>query len=77
MTALLTNDRALAANVSRMDNAVDRLNEEIKLYVTKLTRDSRDEREGRREILAAGRTGCDPAAATGEAQCARQRVCLT
>jgi phosphate:Na+ symporter len=54
MTALLTNDRSLALDVSRMDNAVDRLDEEIKLYVTKLTRGSLDEREGRRamEIIA-------------------------
>lgn len=54
MTALLTNDRPLALDVSRMDNAVDRLDEEIKLYVTKLTRGSLDEREGRRamEIIA-------------------------
>jgi phosphate:Na+ symporter len=50
MTALLTDDRALAGQVSRMDNAVDRLDEAIKLYVTKLTRGSLDEREGRRAM---------------------------
>jgi phosphate:Na+ symporter len=50
MTALLTNDRKLASDVSRMDNVVDKLNEAIKLYVTKLTRDSLDEREGRRAM---------------------------
>ena len=50
MTALLNNDRKLAADVSRMDNIVDRLNEAIKLYITKLTRDSLDEREGRRAM---------------------------
>ncbi len=50
MTALMTNDRALAVEVSRMDNAVDRLDEAIKLYVTKLTRGSLDEREGRRAM---------------------------
>jgi phosphate:Na+ symporter len=33
-----------------MDNIVDRLNEAIKLYLTKLTRDSLDEREGRRAM---------------------------
>ena len=33
-----------------MDNIVDRLNEAIKLYITKLTRDSLDEREGRRAM---------------------------
>jgi phosphate:Na+ symporter len=50
MTALMTNDRALVAEVSRMDNVVDRLDEAIKLYVTKLTRGSLDEREGRRAM---------------------------
>lgn len=50
MTALMTNDRFLVGEVSRMDNAVDRLDEAIKLYVTKLTRGSLDEREGRRAM---------------------------
>ncbi|WP_315832625.1 Na/Pi cotransporter family protein [Bradyrhizobium prioriisuperbiae] len=50
MTALLSNDRALAAQVSRMDNTVDRLDEAIKLYLTKLTRGSLDEHEGRRAM---------------------------
>jgi len=50
MTALVTNDRALVAQVSRTDNAVDRLDEAIKLYVTKLTRESLDDREGRRAM---------------------------
>jgi phosphate:Na+ symporter len=50
MTVLMTNDRALASEVSRMDNIVDRLDEAIKLYVTKLTRGSLDEREGRRAM---------------------------
>jgi phosphate:Na+ symporter len=54
MTALLSNDRKLAAEVSRMDNIVDRLDEATKLYITKLTRESLDEREGARamEIVA-------------------------
>jgi phosphate:Na+ symporter len=54
MTALLSNDRKLAAEVSRMDNIVDRLDETIKFYVTELTRESLDEREGARamEIVA-------------------------
>ncbi|MCP1844385.1 phosphate:Na+ symporter [Bradyrhizobium sp. USDA 4524] len=54
MAAMLTNDRALVDQVSKMDNTVDRLNEAIKLYVTKLTRGSLDEREGQRamEIVA-------------------------
>ena len=50
MTALMTNDRALASEVSRMDNAVDKLDEAIKLYVTKLTRGSLDEREAPRAM---------------------------
>ena len=50
MTALITNDRKLVTEVSRMDNVVDRLNEAIKLYLTKLTRGSLDEREGRRAM---------------------------
>jgi phosphate:Na+ symporter len=54
MVALMTNDRKLAAEVSHMDNAVDRLDEAIKLYVTKVTRESLNGRDGRRamEIIA-------------------------
>jgi phosphate:Na+ symporter len=48
MTALTTNDRKLTAEVSRMDNVVDRLDEAIKLYVTKLTRESLGERRAAR-----------------------------
>jgi phosphate:Na+ symporter len=50
MIALMTNDRVLVAEVRRMDNVVDHLDEAIKLYVTKLTRGSLDEREGRRAM---------------------------
>jgi phosphate:Na+ symporter len=50
MTALMTNDRALVREVSRMDNVVDKLDEAIKLYVTKLTRGSLDEREAHRAM---------------------------
>jgi phosphate:Na+ symporter len=50
MTALMSNDRALVREVSRMDNVVDKLDEAIKLYITKLTRGSLDEREGRRAM---------------------------
>jgi phosphate:Na+ symporter len=50
MSALMSNDRKLVGDVSRQDNVVDRLNEAIKLYITKLTRDSLDEREGRRAM---------------------------
>jgi phosphate:Na+ symporter len=50
MAAMMTNDRALVDQVSRMDNNVDSLDEAIKLYVTKLTRGSLDEREGQRAM---------------------------
>lgn len=50
MAALSTNDRALVDEVSKTDNSVDRLDEAIKLYVTKLTRGSLDENEGRRAM---------------------------
>jgi phosphate:Na+ symporter len=50
MAAIMSNDRALVDQVSRMDNTVDGLNEAIKLYVTKLTRGSLDEREGQRAM---------------------------
>src|SRR6188472_4052246 len=50
MTAMMTNDRGLVDEVSRMDNSVDSLDEAIKLYVTKLTRGSLDEREGQRAM---------------------------
>jgi phosphate:Na+ symporter len=54
MKALMTNDRKLVTQVSRLDNAVDRLHEAIKLYVTRVTRESLDEEDGRRamEIFA-------------------------
>jgi phosphate:Na+ symporter len=50
MAAMMTNDRLLVDEVSRMDNSVDNLDEAIKLYVTKLTRGSLDEREGKRAM---------------------------
>ena len=50
MKALMNGDRALVAEVSRMDNVVDKLDESIKLYVTKLTRESLDENEGKRAM---------------------------
>jgi phosphate:Na+ symporter len=50
MAAMMTNDRSLVEQVSRMDNSVDNLDEAIKLYVTKLTRGSLDEREGKRAM---------------------------
>src|SRR5689334_18487746 len=50
MTAMMTHDRAQVDDVSRMDNAVDGLDEAIKLYITKLTRGSLDDREGKRAM---------------------------
>jgi phosphate:Na+ symporter len=50
MAAMMTGDRALVDQVSKMDNVVDSLDEAIKLYVTKLTRGSLDESEGRRAM---------------------------
>ncbi|MGH6682283.1 MAG: Na/Pi cotransporter family protein, partial [Bradyrhizobium sp.] len=56
MTALLANDRKLVGDISRMDNAVDRLHEAIKLYVvTKIMSHPLEENEGKRamEIMSA------------------------
>jgi len=50
MTAIMANDRALVDQTSRLDNTVDDIVEAIKLYLTKLTRGSLDEREGRRAM---------------------------
>ena len=50
MTALLTNDRTLVAEISAMDDAIDSLNEAVKLYVTRMTRDSLDDRDGERAM---------------------------
>jgi phosphate:Na+ symporter len=54
MTALQTDDRKLVGQIERMDNAVDKLHEAIKLYVTEVTRESLDESDSRRamEIIA-------------------------
>jgi phosphate:Na+ symporter len=50
MTAIMNNDRKLALDVERKDNVVDKLDDAIKFYITKLTRDSLDEAEGRRAM---------------------------
>jgi phosphate:Na+ symporter len=50
MTALLTDDRRLVAEICRMDDAVDRLDESVKLYLTKLTRESLSPADGRRAM---------------------------
>jgi phosphate:Na+ symporter len=49
-TALMTDDRKLVAEICRMDDAVDRLDEAVKLYVTKLTRESLNEKDGHRAM---------------------------
>jgi len=46
MTALLTTTGKLVAQNRRQDLAVDRLTEAVKLYVTKVTRQSLDRRTG-------------------------------
>ena len=48
--ALLADDRKLVAEICRMDDAVDRLDEAVKLYVTKLTRESLNERDAHRAM---------------------------
>ena len=50
MTAFLTSDRKLVAEISRMDDAVDSLNRAVKLYVTRITRDSLDDSDGHRAM---------------------------
>jgi phosphate:Na+ symporter len=50
MTAFVADDRRLVQDTSRMDDSVDRLDEAIKLYVTKVTRESLDERESHRAM---------------------------
>ena len=50
IAALMTDDRKLVAEICRMDDAVDRLDESVKLYVTKLTRESLSEREAQRAM---------------------------
>jgi phosphate:Na+ symporter len=50
ITAVMADDRKLVAQLSRMDNIVDRLDEAIKFYVTKITRESLDDGDGRRAM---------------------------
>jgi len=50
ITAVMADDRKLVAQLSRMDNIVDRLDEAIKFYVTKITRESLDDHDGRRAM---------------------------
>jgi phosphate:Na+ symporter len=50
MVALLTDNRELIAEICHMDDAVDKLDEAVKLYVTKITRDSLGERDSQRAM---------------------------
>jgi phosphate:Na+ symporter len=50
MTALMTDDRKMVAEICRMDDAVDRLDEAVKLYVTKLTRESLNQQDAHRAM---------------------------
>ena len=50
MRALTTDDRKLVGQIERMDDAVDKLHETVKLYVTDVTRESLDEQDGRRAM---------------------------
>jgi phosphate:Na+ symporter len=50
ITALLSDDRGLVSKIERMDNAVDKLHEAVKQYVTQVTRESLDEQSGRRAM---------------------------
>jgi phosphate:Na+ symporter len=48
LTVLRTNDRALAEKLRKMDDVVDDLYTAIKLYLTQISREALDEKEGRR-----------------------------
>jgi phosphate:Na+ symporter len=50
MVALTSDDRKLVSQISRMDNAVDKLDEAIKLYVINLTRESLGDEDGHRAM---------------------------
>jgi phosphate:Na+ symporter len=50
MVALQGDDRKLVAQICRMDDAVDRLDEAVKLYVTKISRASLDAADGQRAM---------------------------
>ena len=50
ITALMNDDRKLVSEISRLDDAVDKLDEAIKLYVTKVTRESLEDEDGRRAM---------------------------
>ena len=49
-TALMTNDRKLISEVSRMDDIIDKLHEAVKFHIVKITRDGLDDSDGRRAM---------------------------
>ncbi len=48
LTVLKTNDRALSERLRKKDDVVDELYTAVKLYLTQISREALDEREGRR-----------------------------
>jgi phosphate:Na+ symporter len=48
LTVLKTNDRALAERLRKMDDVVDALYTAVKLYLTQISREALEEKEGRR-----------------------------
>ncbi|MGO8915621.1 MAG: Na/Pi cotransporter family protein [Stellaceae bacterium] len=50
MTALITDDRKLVSEIERMDDAVDKLDEALKLYVTEITRNSLEPADAHRAM---------------------------
>jgi phosphate:Na+ symporter len=48
LTVLKTNDRELAEKIKKMDDVVDKLYTAVKLYLTQISREALDEKEGRR-----------------------------
>jgi phosphate:Na+ symporter len=48
LTVLRTNDRELAERLRKMDDVVDKLYTAVKLYLTQISREALDEKEGRR-----------------------------
>jgi len=50
ITAIMNNDRKMVAQISQMDDSVDRLHETIKLYVVKITQSSLEDHENRRAM---------------------------
>ena len=48
LTVLKTNDRTLAQRLRNMDDVVDELYTAVKLYLTQISREALEQREGRR-----------------------------